>query len=396
MEQDTKFVVPPDQNMPHISSFHVEEPIKKKKPIIPIFIGVIAAAVIFSVIWFFILKKDFPKIMRKPSSVVTVDNKTQENLSFNSLTGELVPGESAKDWINTRPLAVMINNHIDARPQSGLISADLVYEIVAEGGITRYLSFFLSDTPEKIGPVRSTREYYLVLVKELGDAMLMHEGYSPQAKEAIDTWPVRSLFRGGAAAVANWRDETRDVAFEHTLYTDGKKLREYSISLGWEGKRDFQSWKFKDDTNKYSLMPQANKVSIDFWYEGDYSAIFTYNVVNNSYLRFLGYDVNGEPIAHFDNEQKDKQIEVKNLIIQFAAESTIDGDEKNRLIYELIGSGNALVFLDGKVIEATWTKADMDGRTLFYDKNGIEIEFNRGKVWICIVPDRNVEQVVYN
>ena len=80
----------------------------------------------------------------------------------NPLTGELVSAAAAQAWQNVRPLAVMVNNHVDARPQSGLIYADLVYEIVAEGGITRMMPFFLSNIPEKIGPVRSTPEYYLV------------------------------------------------------------------------------------------------------------------------------------------------------------------------------------------------------------------------------------------
>ena len=127
------------------------------------------------------------------------------------LTGILVSKEKAEEWSNIRPLGVMVNNHVDARPQSGLIDADLVYEIVAEGGITRYLAFFLSNTPEKIGPIRSVREYYLVLVKEMGDAMLMHIGWSPQALVAIESWPVRSLGRGGADF---WRDQAKHASIE--------------------------------------------------------------------------------------------------------------------------------------------------------------------------------------
>ena len=85
----------------------------------------------------------------------------------NPITGEVVLGKDAAEWALRRPLAVMVNNHVDARPQSALIAADFVYEVVAEGVITRFLAFFLSSTPEKFGPVRSTREYYLVLVKEM-------------------------------------------------------------------------------------------------------------------------------------------------------------------------------------------------------------------------------------
>ena len=310
----------------------------------------------------------------------------------NPLTGEMVSGKSAEAWKDVRPLAVMVNNHTDARPQSGLIYADLVYEIVAEGGITRLLPFYLSNIPEKIGPVRSTREYYLVLVKELGDAMLMHIGWSPQALEAIETWPVRSLGRGGGQF---WRDTSLNVATEHTAYVNGKDLLQLAMDLGWGGTREFRLWEFKNDKTGYDSAPAATHVSIDFWSKGDYSAVFKYDAGSNSYLRYLGYDASDQPISHIDRETKE-QIKVKNLIVQFVPENAIAGDDKNRLNYEFVGAGTALVFLDGKIIKATWTKDSRDDRTIFYDGSGQEITFNRGKIWVSVVPDRNVDQVVYN
>ncbi|MBI2414938.1 DUF3048 domain-containing protein [candidate division WWE3 bacterium] len=310
----------------------------------------------------------------------------------NPLTGEEFSFEAASPWKDIRPLAVMVNNYIDARPQSGLIYADLVYEIVAEGGIARLLPFFLSNVPEKIGPVRSTREYYLVLVKELGDAMLMHIGWSPQALEAIETWPVRSLGRGGGDF---WRDNPRNVAIEHTAYTNGKELIKTGLELGWTGTRDIKAWIFKEDKKEYPTAKTASKVVIDFWYKGDYTAAFEYDAVSNSYLRFVGYDENDKLIAHKDQETNE-QIKSKNVIVQFVPEVPIVGDDKNRLTYELIGAGKGYVFLDGKVIEVTWSKAARDDRTMFYDMDGNEMQFNKGKFWICVVPDRNIDQVVIN
>lgn len=314
----------------------------------------------------------------------------------NYLTGELLDEDKAP-WVNNRPLAVMVNNHVDARPQSGLVEADLVYEVVAEGGITRYLTFFLSAEPEKIGPVRSTREYYLVLVRELADAMLMHIGYSPQALVAIETWPVRSLARGGASF---WRDTSLNVATEHTAYVNGKELRELGDSLGWEGKpEEFVMWQFKDDENKPALdvcgVGECNKpIEINFWYKGDYSGIFEYDRNTNLYSRYTGYDQNGNKIQLLDRDTG-RPVRVKNVIVQFATENSIPGDDSSRLEYELLGSGDAYVFLDGRAINATWSKADRDSRTTYYDESGKEIEFNRGKFWISIVPDRNKEQVLY-
>jgi len=309
----------------------------------------------------------------------------------NPITGILYTKEEAAAWAETRPLSVMVNNHVDARPQSGLDKTDIVYEIVAEGGITRFLAFFLTDTPGKIGPVRSAREYYLVIVKELGDAMLMHIGWSPQALVAIESWPVRSLGRGGGTF---WRDTGRNVATEHTAYTNGIELRKKGDELGWAGKKEFESWKFKNDKEGYAEASAASEVSVDFWYKGDYSTFWRYDSGANSYLRFMGYNAQGDPISHMDNESK-KQLSAKNVIVQFTAESSIKGDEKNRLDYQLIGSGKGLVFEDGKVIQATWSKELRDSRTKFYDLDGQEIMFNRGNFWVSIVPDRNFEQVKY-
>ncbi|MBD3366122.1 DUF3048 domain-containing protein [candidate division WWE3 bacterium] len=372
---------------------------KKKLPLIYIILGVlIAGALSLGLVYAFGFG-GFSGIVSPLSDGTPITTEPQEEMVANPLTGEKY-SKSEAPWINDRPLAVMVNNYIDARPQSGLVDADLVYEIVAEGGITRFIPFFLSKTPEKIGPVRSTRDYYLVLVKELGDAMIMHIGWSPQALEAIETWPVRSLGRGGGSF---WRENPRNVATEHTAYVNGKDLRELGDELGWEGTREFPAWQFKDDSptplaegpdSCETVAALCDPLTIDFWYEGDYSAIFKYNPDNNSYLRFTGYDANGDPIPHEDQDTGE-QIEVKNVIVQFADESAIEGDTKNRLSYALVGSGTGLVFLDGTVEEVTWSKAERDARTMFYDLNGEEMQFNRGQFWISIVPTRNESQVKY-
>jgi len=362
-----------------------------------IVLGIVVVLAIGLGVWFFVLRQSSFQILsplsqnKNKNAIAGGSAPVDATKIMNPLTGMLFP-ENAAAWVNNRPLGVMVNNHVDARPQSGLIYADVVYEVIAEGGITRFLAFFDTNTPEKIGPVRSIREYFLVLVKEMGDAMVMHIGYSPQALLDIEQWPVRSLARGGATF---WRDETLNVAIEHTAYVNGKDLRTLGSSLGWDGLHSFTPWKFKDDPAKYSTSPAASEVTIDFWTHGDYTAYFKYDSSTNSYLRFSGVDANDKPIALLDRETK-QQVAVQNLIVEFATETSIPGDEKNRLDYQLVGSGEALVFIDGHVVKATWSKASRDARAMFYDMNGNEIEFNRGKFWISIVPDRNVKQVVYD
>jgi len=378
-----------------------DKPVDKKLPLFYIIAGVVLAGTLSLVLVYFFGKGNFSGFLSPLSKDSSHSSAGADQKVQNPLTGVLYSPKAAP-WVDKRPLAVMVNNHIDARPQSGLIYADVVYEIVAEGGITRFIPFFLTNTPEKIGPVRSARDYYLMLVKELGDAMIMHIGWSPQALTAIETWPVRSLGRGNAQF---WRENPRNVASEHTAYVNAVDLRELGDELGWEGTKDFIVWKFKNDSPVITApIPEGEgcditsayctPLTIDFWYKGDYSAIFKYNPDNNSYLRYTGYDQEGAPISHADQETGE-QVEVKNVIVQFAVELPIEGDDKNRLSYALIGSGTGLVFMDGTVVEVTWSKGDRDSRTLFYDINGNEMEFNRGQFWISVVPARNISQVMY-
>ena len=387
-----------NNNMPPVDITNSMKPRKKKKIgfVLSIILGFILAGALGGGYWY-LKSQEGSKTPVVPNSNSN-ESAVKVTEIMNPLTGKMFP-ETAANWFEDRPFGVMMNNHVDARPQSGLIYADIVYEVVAEGGITRFLTFFYSNTPEKIGPVRSTREYYLVLVKELGDAMIMHDGYSPQALFAIENWPVRSLFRGGATLPSIcdgcvWRDNPRDVAYEHTEYTNGVKLRELGDSLGWEGQTTVRPWLFKDSSDKYAASSSATDITIDYWYHGDYTGAFKFDPTTNTYLRYTGIDANDQPIPQLDQETKE-QVAVKNLIIQFAVESSIAGDDKSRLEYELLGSGKALVFIDGKVVDATWSKAGRDERTIFYDTAGNEVEFNRGNFWIGIVPDRNVDQVVY-
>ena len=384
----------------------------KKTGLFGFLAGLFIALLLGFATWYFVIK---PKTTKEPElnpfgSITTQlpSVSKQENKIQNPLTGEMVAEDAASAWLNSKPLGIMINNYTDARPQAGLTSADVIYEIVAEGGITRYLAFFYGDVPNRAGPIRSTREYYLIWIRELADAVLMHIGYSPQALDAIKEWPIKSLGIGGVDCGGEkygaddicWRDLSRNVAIEHTAFANPQKLKAFAEEVkGWKKSVDITPWKFKDsesvDTSAECLVGECKPIQIDFWYTGDYSAIFNYKRDTNTYLRYTGFDdKSDEPIPTIDDNNK-KQVEIKNLIVQFAAETPIAGDDKNRLTYELVGSGEAIVFLDGKAIKSTWSKPSRDERTVFYDSDGKEIEFNRGKFWVSVVSDSNKDQVVY-
>lgn len=315
-----------------------------------------------------------------------------EKFFVNPINGIKINSNDEPEFLKNRPLAVMINNATPARPQAGISEADIVYEIVAEGGITRFLAFFYSELPQKIGPIRSVREYYLPIVKELGDAMFMHIGFSPQAQVKINEWDVRSLAFGGASF---YRDNggNENLATEHTAFANAKDLFATGLKLGWGGKREIREWKFKENQNIQSEKTNVKNIKIDFWYEGDYTAYFEYDEKTNEYIRYSGKTENS--YQKLLDRNNNKEVRVKNLIVQFSDEVPIPNDDKGRLDYRMIGKGKALYFLDGSVQQGYWEKKDLNSRTTFYLDNNSEAIFNIGKIWVSVVPSRNEKQVYY-
>jgi hypothetical protein len=312
--------------------------------------------------------------------------------------------------LKRRPLGVMIENHLDARPQSGLTSADIVYEAVAEGGISRFMAvFYCKDSVIFVGPVRSARVYFINLLQAYGDyPVYAHVGGANCNKQ------TGSGCENGAPAdalglledlgwfgyndlnfppyPAMWRDYERlpGVATEHTVYSTTQKLWQYAAdkrkltNVDEDGKSwdtDFSPWKFKKD--EPASTPTATKITFDFWKNSpDYTVEWDYDKATNSYKRMTG----GKP--HMD-KNTNKQITAKNVIIAFAKESFAnDGyDVGQRMLYKVTGTNDAIVFMDGKAIKGTWKKAKATDQMRFYDESGKEIALNGGVDFVEVVPD---------
>lgn len=343
----------------------------------------------------------------------TTQNGSQEHFAIDPsiprtevcpINGKMYTKQEKQVWDARRPLAVMIENHSDSRPQSGLSKADVVYEAVAEGGITRFMGIFycgIAAQPVNFAPVRSARQHFLGWVQEY-DALYNHVGgaglcnddtVDDRAKALchIQQYKIKDMDQFGISFPTCYRNYDRldhTVATEHTMVCVSDKLIALAKTRGWTNvdsngvpwDKNFVGWKFKDDA-KENERGTTTSISFVAWkgYEAEYGVRWDYDKVSNSYKRFNG----GQP--HMDLETKE-QLTAKDVAILFAKETgPVDGH--GHLLYANIGSGDGIVFQDGNVIKATWKKETQTARTKFYDaKTNKEISFTRGQIWIEMLP----------
>ena len=230
----------------------------------------------------------------------------------------------------SRPYAIMINNVEGARKlQSGLQDAYMVYELMVEGGITRYLALFLDQTTERIGSIRSARHYYLDYALE-NDAIYVHHGYSPQAREdwsklGVDRIEVNESTTG-------WRDKSASKTYEFTLFTNIEKLGKGIRSKRTERNKDLLL-NYSVDNIDISQMEgaiPANKVDIK--YSSNTTTNYEYDTDNNIYLRSVNNKSQNDYVTG-------KQLTVKNIIVYKVKYSNIQGDNKGRQTIDNVGNG---------------------------------------------------------
>lgn len=328
-----------------------------------------------------------------------------------SLNGLKYTKQEKDVWIQRRPLAVMLENSAEARPHSGLSRADIVYEALAEGWITRFMAVFYCNTPFEnitIAPVRSARTYFIDWVSEY-DALYTHVGGAnrigvnadvtdPRADALgqIDRYGIKDLDQFGIGYPDCYRNPDRldhPVATEHTMVCFSENLykiaekREWtnvdSRGIPWD--KNFKIWSYKDEAAESERGTQ-NPIKIVFSEGYDkYDVIWEYDKAANSYKRING------GVSHLDLENK-TQLTAKNVVVQL---TKLIGpiDATGHFLYTTIGGGRALIFQDGKVVKGSWEKKSRVGRTVFYNSNGKEIEFTRGPIWIEIIPTE--DQVTY-
>ncbi len=282
------------------------------------------------------------------------------------LTGVMVDPAAADRSV----MSVVVENHPDARPQSGLGEAGVVYEALAEGGITRFQAFFLENRPTSIGPVRSLRPYFVDWGLEFG-APIAHAGGSAEAIGSIGSLGVKSLNALSVGAPTFYR--TKDRAAPHNLYTSGGLLDQLLAARGYNQPATFTPSLRKADTPS-SAAPHPN-IAINYSYNGFQSG-YQYNAATNDYARTM------TGIAHVDRATG-QQIRVKNVVVEYMP-TTTQADGHVRM--QTVGRGQGVLFRDGEAIACTWAKDARTTRTKLLDANGVEIPLNAGNTWYSIVP----------
>lgn len=280
----------------------------------------------------------------------------------------------------TRPFAVMIDNEGSRPlPQGGLNKAQLIYEIIAEGGVTRLMPVFWNVEPEMIGPVRSSRHYFIDYAME-HDAIYVHFGYSPQALKDLKKFRINNVNGVANGGEVFW-DLTKNRNNWQDSYTSMQKVKEYIKRAKYRTTTDKKNV-LSYNTSETGLIEGQSAEKIEIKYSTDYKCSYTYDSETKTYLRFR----KGKP--HMERTTN-LQLAAKNIIIQYVGNSRIKGDNKDRQELGNVGSGKGWYITDGKAEEIKWSKSSRTSPTKYLDKDGNMILLNRGQTWIQIVPKNN-------
>jgi hypothetical protein len=309
--------------------------------------------------------------VKKVKKVTEVKKKAEPKNPVSPYTFPLT-GIGSETNTAGRAVAVMINNHPKARPQSGLNKADVVYELLAEGDITRFLAIFQSEKPSNLGPVRSARAYYLELAKGLNALFIAH-GYSPEAKQMLDNGYIDNLngmvYDGTLFKRASFRQAPHNSYITYENVLKGAGLKHYSMD------QTPPAYQFltEDETKSLTGDP-AESVKVTYSSNNMFDATYLYDTGLGRYKRFSG----GEQTVDFETKEP---ILMDNIFIVEAVHQIVDSAGHRNI--DLKTGGKGYLLQKGKVNQVEWK--NVSNRIIPF-KDGKEVPFVQGKTWINIVP----------
>lgn len=327
------------------------------------------------------------------AGAMTASAEEDNGMVRSLLTGKLVPESIGR----TRPIAVMFNNIQNALPQSGISNAEVVYEVPVEGGITRLMGI-LEDYQdvERIGSVRSCRDYYVYLAREF-NAYYVHFGQAVYALDLLQndsTYNISGLDSEGD--IAYYRSD--DFEAPHNVFTNYERIWDAVEYLGYPTTYpsdyiESGHYQFAADGETVTLDngAEAGVVAPGYSYNNAY---FVYDAETGKYTR---YQYGGQQIDLLT----EKALKYDNIIFQYCDWQNYD--ENGYLNIDVLSGGSGKYITQGKAIDITWKKADANAserfasgnfyETRYYDADGNEITLNQGKTWVCIVLDSYADSV---
>lgn len=299
---------------------------------------------------------------------------------INPLTGEAVN----EDISANRPYAVMINNLSAALPQHGVSQADIIYEVLAESGITRHMALFQDISQVgTIGSVRSARHYYIELAQG-HDAVYIHAGGSPQAYNLLSSGVIDAAdgVRGGPGSNAFYRDKSRSAAgyaYEHTLFTSGQLLTDCVGTLDSVRHTHAGDFSLPLTFSKNAVPEGEDAPNIRATFEGGKRTLFAYDPESGKYM-----------ISEYGDNYVDgntgEQVGVTNVLFLFTDVARIAGDSAGRVNVRTTGTGTGGFACGGKFVKILWSRDSVTSPFTYTLEDGTPFDLGVGKTYICIMP----------
>jgi hypothetical protein len=291
-----------------------------------------------------------------------------------SLTSPIDGQPISTELMGQRPLAVMVENSPNARPQSGLNEASVVYEAITEGGITRFLAIYSHGVPEIIGPVRSARPHFIHFAREY-DAAFVHCGQSQEALEMLVSTPQIYDLDQMKYDKPFWRDRSRRAP--HNLYTSADKLRAFVAQKRWSGMPTTLPVFASDRVLKNG--EPAETINIDFNGGVKYKLRFVYDAERNGYLRYM------DGKLHVDRETNEPVV-AKNILVQRVESQQYPGSAHQTYDVSVIGNGEGIFISNGRQLSMEWKKRWSGSITAYTDSRGNSLPFQPGQTWVEVLP----------
>jgi len=276
---------------------------------------------------------------------------------------------------DSRPIAIMIDNdNDDARPHAGVEDAYMIYEMYVEGSATRMMALFKDAKTEKIGPVRSSRHYFLDYALE-HNPIYVHFGWSPKAAKDISALGVNNINGVSDGGSVFWRERKHKNDW-HSAYTSIENIEKFA--------KEKKEYDMKSDVKVFDNIDKDASLSgdaldkITMPYAPFYKVTYEYDAESDTYKRFI----NGK--GHIT--QADVHLAPKNIIIHKAKNFNLAGDNSGRQDIETVGSGDGYLISGGKIADITWEKSDRKAKTVYKFSSGEEITLKPGQTWVQIVP----------